>query len=147
MPPWHWEGNVQAALVCHLTGDGYRIIKVSDTASKERGPDIVAITPAGEELQVSVKGYPEGTERTHPATQARHYFVDAFYDLFAWREENPKVILALGLPDFSTYRKMSRRVASGVRFVGASLFWVFQDGHVEVEETFWETGKNGTWNV
>jgi hypothetical protein len=89
MRPWHWEGNVQAASVRHLTGDGYRIIKVARTASRERGPDIVAITPARQELHVSVKGNPEGTVRTQPATQARHWFVHAFHHLFAWREGNP----------------------------------------------------------
>lgn len=131
---WHWEGNVQATLVRHLMENTYRIIRVAETASRETGKDIVAIAPTGQELWISVKGYPKGTIRTNPATQARHWFAHAFYDLFVWHGDKPEVALALGLPDFPTYRHMSRRVALGLRLIRASLFWVFQDGQVKREE-------------
>ena len=67
--PWYWEGNVQARVVRHLEGLGYRIQSAADTASKQQGKDVIAIAPSGQRLWVSVKGYPRGTPRTNPRTQ------------------------------------------------------------------------------
>lgn len=55
--PWYWEGNVQAALARHLGQAGWKIEQTADTASRERGIDLVA-TRSGERMAVEVKGYP-----------------------------------------------------------------------------------------
>ena len=73
LKPWYWEGNVQAVVVQHLTSHHCLIRSVADTASRQRGKDIVA-ERNGKELWITVKGYPEGTPRTHPSTQAGHWF-------------------------------------------------------------------------
>lgn len=54
---WFWEGNVQAAVVRYLAGDGWHIRRVADTASRERGVDIEGDRD-GVRLLVEVKGYP-----------------------------------------------------------------------------------------
>ncbi|MEA3510775.1 MAG: hypothetical protein U9R51_05000, partial [Actinomycetota bacterium] len=32
---WHWEGNIQAAMVSHLAGEGWAIKSVANTAARE----------------------------------------------------------------------------------------------------------------
>ncbi len=132
--PWYWEGNVQAATVEYLRGRGYRIVKVADTASKEQGKDIIAVAPSGVELRVSAKGYPKGTARTRPATQARHWFKGALLDLAMWRGDDSTVALALAMPDFKTYRNLMKRVAWLLPTLRASILWVRENGTVENEE-------------
>lgn len=87
-------------LVTCLASQGYSIRSVVDTASKLQGKDIVAITPEGRELWVSVKGFPE----SNSFTQARHYFAQAVFDVILYRSENPVVELALALPDMAFSR-------------------------------------------
>jgi hypothetical protein len=132
--PWYWEGNVQATIVNYLAGNQHRIIRVADTDSRERGKDIIAVRPSGQALWVTVKGYPQGTARTSPATEARHCFAAALYDLVAWRGEDPAVALVIALPDFPTYRNMAKHTAWLLPAAKASLFWVHQDGTVHLEQ-------------
>ena len=54
---WHWEGNVQSAMVAHLAMTGWSVLSVANTATKERGVDIIAATN-GHRILVEVKGYP-----------------------------------------------------------------------------------------
>jgi len=82
-------------------------------------------------LWVTVKGYPEATQRTHPATQARHWFTAALYDLVAWRGEGPKVSITLALPDFPTYRNLTRRIAWLLPEIDVSVLWVGDRGVLE----------------
>jgi hypothetical protein len=70
---WFWEGNVQAQVVGYLAGRGYSIMSVADTASHQRG----------KEVWVSAKGFPEGTAKTHPSTQAGHWFKQAVFDIYS----------------------------------------------------------------
>ena len=80
---------------------------------------------------MTVKGYPEATQRTHPATQARHWFTAALYDLVAWRGEDPKVSITLALPDFPTYRNLTRRIAWLLPEIDVSVLWVGDRGVLE----------------
>jgi hypothetical protein len=132
--PWFWEGNIQAAVVRYLAGSSHRIVRIVDTASRETGKDIVAVTASGRELWITVKGYPKGTERTKPPTQARHWFARALFDLIAWRGESPTVGLALALPDFPTYRKLAQRILWVFPVARAEVYWVRPDGSVEAQE-------------
>ena len=77
---WFWEGNVQAAVVRHLVQDGFNVVRVADTSSREHGKDIV-VRKDGREVWVSVKGRPAGTERTTPFTQARNWFYGVFFEV------------------------------------------------------------------
>jgi hypothetical protein len=129
--PWFWEGNVQQVVIEHLRKAGYRIVRFADTATRQPGKDIEAESKIGP-LWVTVKGYPEGTDRTRPSTQAGHWFKQALFDIVAWRGEDQAVELALALPDFPRYRDLAMRVAWLQPVARFSLIWVMEDGTVEV---------------
>ena len=129
---WHWEGNVQARIVTYLVEHGYAIRAVADTASRSPGKDIEAETPDRKTLWISVKGYPENRGRAN--TQARHWFSHALFDMIRYRDEDSTVELAVGLPaGFATYENLSKRIGWFKAAVPFCIFWVHEDGHVEVE--------------
>lgn len=127
---WHWEGNIQAALVTWLAKQGWTIRSAADTAAKTAGKDIIAERD-GRAVWVSVKGFPRGTPRTNPSTQARHWFSHAVFDLVLYRDEDDSVDLALGLPDgFPTYQKLADRVAWLRSNLPCTIYWVSKSGAV-----------------
>jgi hypothetical protein len=131
---WHWEGNIQAALVTWLTTQGWTILRTADTAAKAAGKDIVT-EREGRELWISVKGYPRGTQKTNPSTQARHWFAHAVFDLALYRNESESTDLALGLPDgFTTYQKLADRVTWLRCHLPFTIYWVSESGHVRAQE-------------
>lgn len=75
------------------------MISAADTASYQKDKDIVA-EHNGNTLWVSVKGSPRGTKRTHPSTQAGHWFKQAVFDILEYRGEDKGVELGLALPDY-----------------------------------------------
>ncbi len=128
--PWFCEGNIQSRIVSDLVGRGYGIKRVADTSTREHGQDIIAVSPGGQELWVSVKGYPE----TSAHAQARAWFSGALLELALSREENPKVLLALGVPDgFPTYLNLVRRVTWLRKTMPFSIFWATESGAVREE--------------
>lgn len=130
---WHWEGNVQAGLVRWLVTEGWTILSAADTAAKTAGKDIIA-QRGGQQLWVSVKGYPAGTTRTNPPTQARHWFAKAVFDLVMYRDQSDDALLALGLPDgFATYANLSNRVNWLRKQLPFSIYWVSQSQAIRVE--------------
>lgn len=130
--PWFWEGNVQDRVVETLEAQGYTIHFAANTASREAGKDIVAERD-GRPLWVTVKGYPEGTGRTRPSTQARHWFTHALYDLIVWRGESESADIALALPDFRTYHNMAEKVTWFHRVAAFAYLWVCEDGTITRE--------------
>ena len=131
--PWHWEGNVQSAVVSYLVRGRYTIERVADTAAKEAGKDVAARRD-GQPLWVTVKGYPTGTARTSAYTQARHWFKDALFDIIDWRGQDGDADLALALPNFPTYRGLAQRVAWLQPIARFTILWVQEDGTVETQE-------------
>jgi hypothetical protein len=134
--PWYWEGNVQSAVVTFLVSSGFMIRRVADTLTREHGKDVIAVSSSGRELWVSIKGQPDGTKRTSPHLMARHYFEAAVHDLLCWRDEDKSVSLALGLPDFVTYRSGARKIAGRLLELKANILWVSKDGKVETSPDF-----------
>jgi hypothetical protein len=131
--PWSWEGNVQAAVVKQLQRDGYVILFAADTASRQQGKDIEA-EKDGAPLWVTVKGYPKGTARTQPQTQARHWFKQAIFDVIVWHGMGSGARLGLALPDYPLYRKMAAKVSWLQEATRFTTFWVAQGDTVQVEE-------------
>ena len=129
---WYWEGNVQSAVVKHLVVNGHDIIRVCQTASRERGKDIEAKSKIGT-LWVTVKGYPRDTERTQATTQAGHWFSGALFDIVCWHGENPDNELAMALPDYPRYRKLAERASWLRALTPFYLIWVKEDGTIEVQ--------------
>lgn len=85
-----WEGLIPSHVVAYLASNGWSIIRVADTAQRERRADIIA-KRAGRRLLVEVKGWPGGPyacgERvgqpmsTQPTLQATQWFTDALTSL------------------------------------------------------------------
>ena len=128
--PWYWEGNVQRKIVEFLQDRGFTLQSEADTASREKGKDIVARSPEGQLLWVTVKGFPEKSKNT----QARHWFAGAHHDLARYRNEDGNVLLAMGLPHgFKTYERLVKRDDPVRRFLDYSVFWVEADGTVKLD--------------
>ncbi len=131
--PWFWEGHVQSVVVDHLQSRGYQIRSVANTATRERGKDVIAVAPSGQTLWISAKGYPVGTAKTNPRTQARHWFAHALFDLILWHGEDVTIALGLALPQKETYRKLANRVGWFLSSTRNCIYWVAEDGVVTVE--------------
>jgi len=129
---WFWEGNVQAKVVGYLAGQGYSIMSVADTASHQRGKDIEA-EKNGRPVWISVKGYPKGTAKTHPSTQAGHWFKQAVFDILEYRGEDDGVELGLALPDYSRYRDLTKKISWLKSIARFTYYWVRESGEV-IEE-------------
>ena len=129
---WFWEGSIQARVVSFLAIQGYKIVSVADTASHQRGVDIVA-EKAGTNLWVTVKGYPAGTGRTNPTVQAAHYFKDAIFDVLAYRQGNQNLSIVVALPDFPRYHSLASKIGWFKPVARFSYFWVQESGSITVE--------------
>jgi len=55
--PWYWEGNVQAQVAKFLMSEGWTIVSAANTATRQRGVDLVA-TNGARRLAIEVKGFP-----------------------------------------------------------------------------------------
>lgn len=132
MNTWYWEGNVQNQVIHFLEGQKFRIVSSADTASHEQGKDIVAEIN-GVTLWVTVKGFPTGTDKTKPSTQAGHWFKDAVFDILQYRGASKENKLGLALPDFPRYRSLAKRIAWLKPIADFVYFWVKEDGQVVVE--------------
>ena len=128
--PWYWEGNIQAVLASYLAKEGDKIMAIANTASRESGKDIEAITPDGKEVWVSVKGWPEKSQNT----QARHWFSQALFDIILYRDESKDVELALAFPEgFTTYNNLTKRIKWFQQLAKFKIFWISKEGIIHVE--------------
>lgn len=136
---WHREANVQAAVVRHLSIEGWAVLSVANTATKEHGLDIVAQrgdVTAG----IEVKGYPsrfyaaagrEGEQKpTQPATQARVWFDSAVVAAMRLRTSQPSLMSVVALPDFLTYRRLASGIAWALDRCEIQVWWVSDAGIV-----------------
>jgi hypothetical protein len=139
---WAWEGNVQARIVSHLAATGWSILRVADTAQRERGVDIIA-GRSGQQLLVEVKGWPSRTyargERagqpkpTQPTLQATHWFAEALTSLIR-RGAESGARLALGLPDMPRYRTLVGEAHWALKRLNITIYLVTAEGAVETWE-------------
>jgi Holliday junction resolvase-like predicted endonuclease len=136
------EGNVQSRVATHLAATGWSIIRVADTAQRERGVDIIA-ERAGQRLLVEVKGWPSSTyargERagqpkpTQPTTQAGVWFAEGLTTLIR-RGTEPGSQLAMSLPDMSRYRNLPAETGWALDRLDVTVLLVTADGAVEMWE-------------
>lgn len=120
---WHTEANVQAALVTALAGEGWRILSVANTATKEHG-DVIA-SRDGRTVGVEVKGFPSRSyadparageaKRTSPSTQAGHWYSQAVLAAMRLRGKEPSWGSVIALPDFPRYRDLHAETAGSQR--------------------------------
>ncbi len=131
-----WEGNVQAALVRHLVARGWSVVSLADTASQERGVDVVA-ERAGRRMLIEVKGWPSTTyvrgdragqpKPTAPTVQAKHWFAEVLLAVLRLRERHPECAVAIALPDMPRYRMLLSEVQSALTELVIMVLLV-QDG-------------------
>jgi len=141
---WAWEGNIQSCIATHLAATGWSIIRVADTAQRERGVDIIA-EQDGRRLLVEVKGWPSNTyargehagqpKPTQPTLQATHWFAEGLATLIR-RGAEPGSRLALGLPDMPRYRTLLSEAGWALDRLDITIFLVHAEGTVEMWE--WE---------
>ena len=137
---WCWEGNVVAVIAEHLRSTGWEVVRVPDTATRERGPDIEA-SRSGITLLVEVKGYPSVgyrnpalaglKKKTNPATQARHWYAQALLQAIRYQAKYPGALVAMGFPMAATYASLFEQTQGAMGKLGLGFFWVMPDGMVE----------------
>jgi hypothetical protein len=139
---WAWEGNVQSCVVTYLAANGWSILRVADTAQRERGVDIIAERD-GQRLLIEVKGWPSSTyargERagqpkpTQPTLQATHWFAEAMTSLIR-RGADLGSRLAMGLPDMPRYRVLLGETRWALNRLDITVYLVTAEGAVMIWE-------------
>ena len=137
---WAREARVQASVVAALRGEGWRIVSTADTATKERGVDVIAEREGGR-VGIEVKGYPGRgyadptrageTKPTHPSNQAGHWFAQAILAAMKLRSRQPDWRSVIALPRFPRYEHLLVETAGSLAAAGIEVWWVYQDGRVE----------------
>lgn len=137
---WHTEANVQAALVTALAGDGWRILSVANTATKEHCIDVIA-SRDGQTVGVEVKGYPSRgyadparageVKRTRPSTQTSHWYSQAVLAAMRLRGKEPQWRSVIALPYFPRYRDLLAETAGSLSAAQIEVWWLDQAGAVD----------------
>ncbi|MCR1782227.1 hypothetical protein KVF89_06755 [Nocardioides carbamazepini] len=136
---WHTEANVQASLVTALAADGWRILSVANTATKEHGIDVIA-SRDGQTVGIEVKGFPSRgyadparaneVKRTSPSTQAGHWYSQAVLAAMRLRGKEPGWRSVIALPDFPRYRALCAETAGSLAAAHIEVWWVDRAGTV-----------------
>jgi hypothetical protein len=139
---WARESNVQSRVVTHLAREGWQIISMANTASRERGVDITAERD-GTRLLAEVKGWPstiyERGDRagqrkpTHPTLQATHWFAEGLTTLIR-RGAGLSTRLALALPDKPRYRTLLAEAGWAIQRMEIIVYLVEADAAVNTWE-------------
>jgi len=137
--PWFWEGNVQSAIVRHLVEEDWNVTRAADTASRERGIDIIA-NRHGTDLLVEVKGYPSETytsgarrgekKATSQPLHARQSFSHALLAAFLMRSATEESRVAIAFPAFETYRSLAQRTVKALTLARIEIWLVHEDGAI-----------------
>lgn len=136
---WFTEAQVQSKVVAHLVAKGYRILSVADTATRERGIDIVAAL-GDQTVAIEVKGYPSKNyadprragevKRTQPSNQAKHWYAQAVLASMITRSRRPNDRAVIALPDFPKYRDICAETSGSLDSCGVEVWWVSATGDV-----------------
>ena len=138
--PWFWEGNVQAQVGRFLISKGWTIVSASNTASRQRGIDLVA-TKGDKRLAVEVKGFPDTVyargdragqpKPTKPNLQARHWLGEALLAACVLRGTNDGAEIALAFPDVPRYRELIGKIMHTVERLEFQVFMCDERGSVK----------------
>ena len=126
-------------MVTYLATSGWSVTSVADTATKERGIDIVA-RKDGTLIGVEVKGYPSKfyadparagrPKPTQPATQARVWYAGGLLAAMRLRGKNPSMRAVIALPDFPTYRALFADTKWSLDQCAIQVWWVNEAGEI-----------------
>lgn len=133
----HTESNVQALLVSALVADGWRILSVANTATREHGIDVIASLD-GQTVGIEVKGFPSRNyasparaseqKRTSPSTQAGHWYSQAVLAAMRLRGKEPTWRSVIALPDFPRYRQLHSETVGSLNSAAIEVWWVDEQG-------------------
>lgn len=139
--PWPWEGAVQHVLVGWLTGQGAEIVSLAETASKQRGTDVVADLD-DRRIHIEVKGWPSigysdprragEIKPTAPTMQANHWFAEAVSSALKLRQAYQSDRVVVAFPDMPRYRTLHSERADPLKRVDIECWLVGESGTVEV---------------
>lgn len=139
MSDWFWEGNVQRAVAGYLINEGWVIESETDTASRARGIDIVAVNKQ-RRLAIEVKGFPATTyargpkagqpKPTPPTLQARHWLAQALLTTLLTRTRHADHEIAIALPNVPRYRTLLDEVEWALERLAIGAYLVAEDGAV-----------------
>ncbi len=148
---WHTEANVQAAVVTALAQARWKVRSVADTATKERGIDVIA-ERGGLTVGVEVKGFPSRTyadpsragetKPTAPSTQAGHWFAQAILAAMRLRSKEPTWRSVIALPDFPRYRNLHAETMGSLS--AAQIEVCGRDGKPAVMPGCWHGARLGS---
>jgi hypothetical protein len=141
--PWYWEGNVQARVAQFLAIEGWTIVSAANTATRQRGIDLVA-TKGAQRLAVEVKGFP-GTvyargdragqpKPTPPTLQAKHWLAEALLAALLAGGGNAYTEIAIAFPNMPRYRDLIGKIQYAIDRIGLHVFPVDEGGEVT---SFW----------
>jgi len=128
-------------LVTALATDGWRILSVANTATKEHGIDVIA-SRDGHTIGIEVKGFPSRSyadpsraheqKRTSPTTQAGHWYSQAVLAAMRLRGKEPTWRSVIALPDFPRYRDLHAETAGSLAAANIELWWLDEVGALQV---------------
>jgi hypothetical protein len=135
---WSGEGNVQIRVATYLAATGWSIVRVADTALRQRGVDIIGQRD-GQRLVVEAKGSPATTyarsERagqpkpTQPTTQAGVWFAEGLTTLIR-RGADPGSRPALARPEMRRYRALLAETGWALDRLDTTVYLVTAGGTV-----------------
>jgi Holliday junction resolvase-like predicted endonuclease len=127
-------------LVTALAAEGWRILSVANTATKEHGIDVIA-SKEGQTVGVEVKGFPSRTyadparsgesKRSSPTTQASHWYSQAVLAAMKLRGKEPAWRSVIALPDFPRYRDLHRQTRGSLEAAGIQVWWINEAGALD----------------
>lgn len=137
---WHTEERIQALVVRALEASGWQIVSQANTATKERGIDVVA-SRGSQVVGIEVKGFPTRTyadprrqaetKPTLPSTQAGHWYSQAVLAAMRLRTRQPGYLSVIALPDFNRYRTLFSETRSSLDAAQVQVWWVHPSGSIE----------------
>lgn len=146
---WFYEGQVSSKIVDYLKRQKYQILKDNSKNIKQRGVDIIAVSPSGNTELIEVKGFPsthhvkgpkKGEEKkTRPKDQANHWFSEVLTDnIYNYGEQSSiykNVVLAIGLPLDKQYKKLISKAEKYFtdNDMDFKVYLVDKDGNVTVD--------------
>jgi Holliday junction resolvase-like predicted endonuclease len=124
-------------LVTALAANGWSILSVANTATKEHGIDVIA-SRDGQTIGIEVKGFPSRAyanparageqKRTSPSTQAGHWYAQAVLAAMRLRGKEPAWRSVIALPDFPRYRDLHSETVESLEAAGIEVWWVDRTG-------------------
>ena len=129
-------------MVTALAHEGWLILSVANTATKEHGIDVIA-SRDGQTVGVEVKGYPSReyadparageVKRTRPSTQAVHWYAQAVLAALRLRSKESGWRRVIAFPDFPRYRDLYSETSSSLDAAKVDVWWVSTAGSLTDE--------------